>query len=159
MISAATIGLHSHVLISVYMHIGGVTGENVGPSRLLNWLVDKENMSSYRSLDLHKLKLTKLDVCLSVHRCICVEKENQRDATEWFIALIIRSTCFGHFYAHHHVHYYRLWCAVLGCWLSGVRCWTAGYTSRMRDVARLQSCSIPVPGRIACCSAHTRANQ
>jgi hypothetical protein len=45
MISVPTIGVHSHGLISVYMHIGGVTGENVGPSRLLNWLVDKENMS------------------------------------------------------------------------------------------------------------------
>ena len=29
-----------------------------------------------------------------------VEKKNQLDATEWFIALIICSTCFGHFYAH-----------------------------------------------------------
>jgi hypothetical protein len=28
-------------------------------------------------------------------------KENQLDATEWFIALMICSTCFGHFYAHH----------------------------------------------------------
>jgi len=43
----------------------------------------------------------KLNVCLSVHRCTCVEKKNQLDATEWFIALIICSTCFGHFYAHH----------------------------------------------------------
>jgi len=43
----------------------------------------------------------KLDVCLSVHLCICVEKKNQLDATEWFIELIICSTCFGHFYAHH----------------------------------------------------------
>ena len=43
-----------------------------------------------------------LDVCLSVSRCICVEKKNQLDATEWFIALIICSTCFGHFYTHHH---------------------------------------------------------
>ena len=43
----------------------------------------------------------KLDVCLSVHRCICVEKKTQLDATERFIALIICSTCFGHFYAHH----------------------------------------------------------
>ena len=42
-----------------------------------------------------------LDVCLSVHRCICVEKKNQLDATERFIALIICSTCFGNFYAHH----------------------------------------------------------
>jgi len=28
-------------------------------------------------------------------------EENQLDATECFIALIICSTCFGHFYAHH----------------------------------------------------------
>jgi len=32
---------------------------------------------------------------------ICVEKKNQLDATERFIALVIRSTGFGHFYAHH----------------------------------------------------------
>ena len=32
---------------------------------------------------------------------ICVEKKNQLDATEWFIALIICSTCFGQFRAHH----------------------------------------------------------
>ena len=43
-----------------------------------------------------------LDVCLSVHRFKCVEKKNQLDATEWFIAIIIIfSSCFGHFYAHH----------------------------------------------------------
>ena len=29
------------------------------------------------------------------------KEENQLDATEWFIALIICSTCFGHLYAHH----------------------------------------------------------
>ena len=29
------------------------------------------------------------------------KKKNQLGATEWFIALIICSTCFGHFYAHH----------------------------------------------------------
>ena len=43
----------------------------------------------------------KLDVCLSVHRCICVEKKTQLDVTEYFIALMTCSTCFGHFYAHH----------------------------------------------------------
>ena len=42
-----------------------------------------------------------LDVCLSVHLCICVEKKNQLYVAECFIALMIRSTCFGHFYAHH----------------------------------------------------------
>ena len=45
--------------------------------------------------------MNEFDVCLSVHRCICVEKKTQLDATEWFIAHIICSTCFGHFYAHH----------------------------------------------------------
>jgi hypothetical protein len=30
-----------------------------------------------------------------------IEKKNQLDATEWFIALVICSTCFGHLYAHH----------------------------------------------------------
>jgi hypothetical protein len=43
-------------------------------------------------------------------------EEIQLDATEWFIALIICSTCFGHFYAHHQeletVCYYHLWCAM-----------------------------------------------
>ena len=33
-----------------------------------------------------------------VHNC---GEENQLDATESFIALIICSTCFGHLYAHH----------------------------------------------------------
>jgi len=42
-----------------------------------------------------------LDVCLSVHHCICVEKKNQLDVTVYFIAFMIGSTCFGHFYAHH----------------------------------------------------------
>ena len=40
-------------------------------------------------------------MCLSVHRCICLEKKNQLDATKCFIALIICSTRFGHFYANH----------------------------------------------------------
>jgi len=28
-------------------------------------------------------------------------EENKLEATEWFIALIICSTCFGHLYVHH----------------------------------------------------------
>ena len=35
------------------------------------------------------------------HTCVCAEKEYQLDATKWFIALIMCSTCFGYFYAHH----------------------------------------------------------
>ena len=64
---------------------------------------------------------------LSVLRCICVEKKNQLDATEWSIALIICSTCFGHFYAHHQeletvcVLLPPMVCSALvaGCWRSG----------------------------------------
>jgi hypothetical protein len=33
---------------------------------------------------------------------VCVKKKNQLDATEWFIALIICSKYFGHFYDAHH---------------------------------------------------------
>ena len=69
----------------------------------------------------------KLDVCLSVHRCICVENKYQLDATEWFIALIICLTCFGHFYAYHQqleticVLLPPMVCDALvaGCWRSG----------------------------------------
>ena len=32
---------------------------------------------------------------------LCVEKKNQLYVTVCFIALMICSTCFGHFYAHH----------------------------------------------------------
>ena len=32
---------------------------------------------------------------------LCVEKKNQLDVTVCFIALMKRSTCFGHFYAYH----------------------------------------------------------
>ena len=48
-----------------------------------------------------KQTLCSFDVCLSVNRCICVEKKRLLDAIEWIFALIICSTCFGHFYAHH----------------------------------------------------------
>ena len=58
---------------------------------------------------------------------MCVEKENQLDATEWFIALIICSTCFEQFYAHHQelenicVLLPPMVCDALfaGCWRSG----------------------------------------
>ena len=70
---------------------------------------------------------TKLNVCLSVHRCICVVKKNQLDGTEWFIALTICSICFGHFYARHQE--LKTICVLLppmacdalvaGCWRSG----------------------------------------
>jgi hypothetical protein len=61
----------------------------------------KEKQIRKEQKDKTQTQKNELDVCLSVHRCLCVEKKNQLDATEWFIALIICSTCFGHFYAHH----------------------------------------------------------
>jgi len=74
-------------------------------------------------------------------------EENQLDATEWFIALIICSTCFGHIYAHHQeletlcVLLLPVVCdaLVVGCWLLEVRCRAAGYASGMRDVIRATS--------------------
>ena len=37
--------------------------------------------------------------------CPCIvddrKRDNQLDSTQWFIELMIRSTCFGHYYAHH----------------------------------------------------------
>ena len=67
-------------------------------------------------------------------------EENQLDVTECFIALMIRSTCFGHFYAHHQE--LETICELLppmvcSAWLLvvGVRCRTAGYASRKRDFA------------------------
>ena len=92
-------------------------------------------------------------MCLSVHRCICVEKKNQLDATEWFIALIICPTCFGHFCAHHKeleticVLLPPMVCDALvaGCWRSG-----AG-----QPAMRSECCSsnISHPGRITSCPA------
>ena len=35
------------------------------------------------------------------YESVCVEKKNKLDVTEWFFALIICSTCFGHIYAQH----------------------------------------------------------
>ena len=57
---------------------------------------------------------------------LCVEKKNQLDATEWFIGLVICSTCLGHFYAHHQeleticVLLPPMVCSALvaGCWRS-----------------------------------------
>ena len=56
-----------------------------------------------------------------------VEKKNQIDATEWFIALIIGSTCFGHLYTHHQeleticVLFPPMMCTawIAACWRSG----------------------------------------
>ena len=68
----------------------------------------------------------------SLYKC---REENQLDATEWFIALIICSTCFGHLYAHHQELE-----TILVFLPEEVSC----------------SSSFPHPGRIACCTAPDR---
>ena len=91
-------------------------------------------------------------VCPSVHRCICVGKKNQVDATEWFIALIICSTCFGHFYAHHQE--LATMCVLLppmvrSAWLlvvGGLGAEQQGLCVQKSDVARRQSCNITIGG-------------
>ena len=42
-----------------------------------------------------------IDIKNTSHSYNNVEKKNQLHVTECFIALMICSTCFGHFYAHH----------------------------------------------------------
>ena len=64
------------------------------------------NMEAIRSLKLSYFT-AKLDSVTSklaaISKCIflCVERENQLDVTECFIALMICSSSFGQFYAHH----------------------------------------------------------
>jgi len=62
-------------------------------------------------------------------------EENQLDVTECFIALMIRSTCFGYIYAHNQE--LETTCVLLpsmvcSAWLLvvGGRCRSAGYESR-----------------------------
>ena len=43
---------------------------------------------------------SKFEVCLSVHRRN-KGRRHQLDYTKCFIELVVRSTCFGHVYAHH----------------------------------------------------------
>jgi len=59
-------------------------------------------------------------------------EENQLDATECFIAIIICSTCFGHSYAHHQE------LETILVLLPHMVC-NAGYESGMREAARAAS--------------------
>ena len=86
-----------------------------------------------------------------------VEKKNQLDATEWFISLIICSTCFGHFYAHHQeLETIRALLTPMVCsaWLLAV----GGQMQESRLCVRDEGCcstelsNIPYPERIAGCS-------
>jgi len=38
--------------------------------------------------------------CVRISRYV-MKRENQLEATQWFIELMIRSASFGHYYAHH----------------------------------------------------------
>ena len=121
----------------------GMEALHLEPTTCLGALATCQHIpdSSHAPVNTAELTWKWLDVCLSVHHCTCVENKNQLDSLNALLHLryaqhvsgtsmpIIRSSIL-------YVRYYRLWCAVLGCWLSGVRCRTAGYASRQRDVAR-----------------------
>ena len=97
-----------------------------------------------------------IDVCLSVHRCICVEKKNQLDATEWLIALIICSTCFGHFYTHHQE--LETICLLLppmvcSAWLLVFGGQVQGSRLCVQEGGCCTVVQVPLPGHIACCPA------
>ena len=80
-----------------------------------------------------------------------VEKKNQLDATEWFIALIICSTCFGHLYAHHQE--LEAICVLLpsmvcSAWLLvvGGQVQDSGLCVQEEGCCTTQSCNIPHQG-------------
>jgi len=60
-------------------------------------------------------------------------EENQLDATECLIALIICSTCFGHLYAHHQE------LETILVLLPHMVCNAYGYAPEMREAARAAS--------------------
>jgi len=88
-------------------------------------------------------------------------EENQLDVTEWFIALIICSTCFGHLYAHHQeletilALLPHMVCNALvdgGRWSGAGQQATRPGWGRLCDWLSSQSHNLPHPGPIACCS-------
>ena len=91
-----------------------------------------------------------------------VEKKNQLDATEWFMALIMCSTCFGHFYAHHQeleTTFVLLLPMVCIAWLLVVGDQVQYSMLCVQEEGCCTSCSIPLPGRIACCPSSDPNNQ
>jgi len=81
---------------------------------------------------------------------IC-RKKIQLDVTQWFIELIDRSTCFGHYYAHHQQletiqvitawgtwHFVESWSWGL-VWDCGLCVREEGCCSRKKDVPRARS--------------------
>jgi len=52
--------------------------------------------------ELSEMTTRKGNLCIFVRASLYIRREaNQLDATEWFIELVISSTCFGHSYVHH----------------------------------------------------------
>jgi len=97
--------------------------------------------------------------CMFVRASLYMRREeNQLDTTDWFIALIICSPCFGHLYAHNQeletvlVLLPHMTCNAL---VVGGRRSGAGQQA-MRPGWGNYSSSFPHPGRIACCPAPDR---
>ena len=83
-------------------------------------------------------------------------EENQLYVTECFIALMIRSTCFGHFYAHHQeleTIFVLLPPMVCSAWLLVVGGQEQDSRLCVQEEGCCTSCNIPIPGSIACCLA------
>ena len=86
------------------------------------------------------------------------EEKNHLDATEKFIALIICSTFFGHFYAHHQE--LETICVLLppmvcSAWLLVVGGQVQGSRLCVQEEGHC-TCNIPLPGHIAWCPAPDR---
>jgi hypothetical protein len=111
------------------LYRGGNFKSRINGTRLLRHI--QEN--GHRRLHCCKNHKIRREMCLNkVYSKFRAQKylrreENQLYATEWFIALIICSACFGHFCAHHqelepiHVLLPLMVCGALfvGCWRSG----------------------------------------
>ena len=89
---------------AVYLAVDYTERHSQRPQSWLDMRIPHENPSTWLSITtLQDPQITQVfmgseNEDRSMER---VEKKNQLDATECFIALIICSTCFGHFYAHH----------------------------------------------------------
>ena len=85
------------------------------------------------------------DVYWTMHRCDNWRMKNQLDATCYFIVLLISSTCFRHYYAHHQelatvMLITTFVVSFLVCCMLEVRCGCAGVVSGLQAQAQLQLC-------------------
>ena len=70
-----------------------------------------------------------------------LKNKNQKDATYYFIVLLIGSTCFGHYYAHHHELTTIMLITILvdsflGCCRLEISFGKAGVVSGLQAIAR-----------------------